>query len=74
MSVREPPDWAGFRQAVAARQRLIMEGLAEFLRLDTVSQKPDRVRTGAEWLRQVMRARGLCGRGIVRAARDGLGV
>ena len=59
MSVREPPDWAGFRQAVAARQRLIMEGLAEFLRLDTVSQKPDRVRTGAEWLRQVMRARGL---------------
>src|SRR5260370_2782776 len=59
MSVREPPNWAGFRQAVAARQRLIMEGLAEFLRLDTVSQKPDRVRTGAEWLSRAMRARGL---------------
>ena len=58
MSVREP-DWAGFRQAVTARQRPIMEGLAEFLRLDTVSQKPDRVRTGAEWLRRAMRVRGL---------------
>src|SRR6266478_3754502 len=58
MSVREP-DWAGFRQAVTARQRPIMEGLAEFLRLDTVSQKPDRVRTGAEWLRRAMQARGL---------------
>src|ERR1700730_5450970 len=58
MSVPEP-DWAGFRQAVTARQRPIMEGLAEFLRLDTVSQNPNRVRTGAEWLSRAMRARGL---------------
>src|SRR5260370_2988503 len=36
-----------------------MEGLAGFHRLDTVSQKPDRVRTGAEWLSRAMRARGL---------------
>jgi acetylornithine deacetylase/succinyl-diaminopimelate desuccinylase-like protein len=36
-----------------------MDGLAEFVRLDTVSQKPDRVRVGAEWLSRAMRARGL---------------
>ena len=36
------PDWAGLGQAIAARRRPIMEGLADFLRLDTVSQKPDR--------------------------------
>jgi acetylornithine deacetylase/succinyl-diaminopimelate desuccinylase-like protein len=36
-----------------------MDGLAEFVRLDTVSQKPDRVRLGAEWLSRAMRARGL---------------
>jgi acetylornithine deacetylase/succinyl-diaminopimelate desuccinylase-like protein len=36
-----------------------MEGLAEFLRLDTVSQNPTGVRTGAEWLVRAMAARGL---------------
>src|SRR6266436_3329517 len=36
-----------------------MEGLADFLRLDTVSQQADRVRAGAAWLAQAMRARGL---------------
>src|SRR5437879_359463 len=54
-----PPDWAGLREAVIARHRPIMEGLTEFLRLDTVSQKPDRVRAGAEWLSRAMRVRGL---------------
>ena len=58
MSV-QPPDWVGLRQAVIARHRPIMEGLTEFLRLDTVSQKPDRVRAGAEWLSRAMRVRGL---------------
>jgi acetylornithine deacetylase/succinyl-diaminopimelate desuccinylase-like protein len=58
MSVPEP-DWAGLRHAVTTRHRPIMEGLAEFLRLDTVSQKPERVRTGAEWLSRAMRARGV---------------
>ena len=53
------PDWAGLGQAVAARRRPIMDGLADFLRLDTVSQKPDRVRAGAEWLTRAMQARGL---------------
>jgi len=54
-----PPDWAAFREAVEARHRPIMEGLADFLRLDTVSQQADRVRAGAAWLSQAMRARGL---------------
>lgn len=36
-----------------------MEGLAEFLRLDTVSQNPDGVRVGGQWLTRVMKARGL---------------
>ncbi len=54
-----PPDWAAFREAVEARHRPIMEGLADFLRLDTVSQQADRVRAGAAWLAQAMRARGL---------------
>src|ERR1700730_6197508 len=58
MSVPEP-DWAGLGHAVTTRHRPIMEGLAEFLRLDTVSQNPDRVRAGAEWLSRAMRARGL---------------
>src|SRR3984893_19054227 len=54
-----PPDWAAFREAVEARHRPIMEGLADFLRLDTVSQQADRGRAGAAWLSQAMRARGL---------------
>ncbi len=53
------PDWEGLTRAVIARRRLIVEGLAEFLRLDTVTQNPAGVRVGAEWLTQAMRARGL---------------
>ena len=52
-------DWGGFEQAIAARRRPIMEGLARFLRLDTVSQNPAGVRAGAEWLVHAMQARGL---------------
>ena len=51
--------WAGLERAVAARHRPIMEGLAGFLRLDTVSQNPAGVRAGGEWLVQAMKARGL---------------
>ncbi|HEX5530235.1 MAG TPA: hypothetical protein VFZ82_11765, partial [Methylomirabilota bacterium] len=53
------PDWAGLGQAITARRRPILEGLADFIRLDTVSQRPDRVRVGAEWLTRAMRARGI---------------
>src|SRR5258705_6912505 len=51
--------WAGMEQAIRARRRAILEGLAGFLRLDTVSQNPDGVRAGGEWLARAMRARGL---------------
>lgn len=53
------PDWEGLTRAVTARRRPIVEGLAEFLRLDTVTQNPAGVRAGAEWLIRAMRARGL---------------
>lgn len=39
-----------------------MDGLADFLRLDTVSQNPRGVRAGGEWLAQAMSARGLATR------------
>jgi acetylornithine deacetylase/succinyl-diaminopimelate desuccinylase-like protein len=58
MTTREP-DWHVLTRAIAARRRTIVEGLADFVRRDTVSQHPDRVRAGAEWLAQAMRSRGL---------------
>ncbi len=56
---KDRADWGGFERAIAARRRPIMEGLARFLRLDTVSQNPAGVRAGAEWLVHAMQARGL---------------
>ncbi len=52
-------DWDGLEHAIQSRRRPIVEGLAEFLRLDTVSQHPAQVRAGGEWLARAMRARGL---------------
>lgn len=52
-------DWAAFDRALAARRREIVEGLVPFLRIDSVSQYPERVRFGAEWLIRAMRARGI---------------
>ena len=51
--------WVGFERAIVARRRPIMEGLAGFLRLDTVSQNSEGVRAGGEWLARAMKARGL---------------
>jgi acetylornithine deacetylase/succinyl-diaminopimelate desuccinylase-like protein len=51
--------WAGLERAIVARHRTIMDGLVGFLRLDTVSQNPEGVRAGGEWLVQAMKARGL---------------
>jgi acetylornithine deacetylase/succinyl-diaminopimelate desuccinylase-like protein len=53
------PDWEDLTRAIATRRRPIVEGLAEFLRLDTVTQNPGGVRAGAAWLTRAMRARGL---------------
>lgn len=52
-------DWSRFEQALAARRRPIVEGLVDFLSVDTVSRHAERVRRGAEWLVGAMRARGL---------------
>ncbi|HUM15152.1 MAG TPA: M20/M25/M40 family metallo-hydrolase [Candidatus Nitrosotalea sp.] len=53
------PDWDALTRAIAARRRPILEGLAEFLRYDTVTQNPEGVRAGALWLAQAMRSRGV---------------
>jgi acetylornithine deacetylase/succinyl-diaminopimelate desuccinylase-like protein len=52
-------DWAAFDQALRARRRRIVNGFADFLRVDTVSQQRERVRIGAGWLQQAMQARTL---------------
>jgi acetylornithine deacetylase/succinyl-diaminopimelate desuccinylase-like protein len=51
--------WPSFEQALGARRREILERFIPFLRVDTVSQEPARVRIGADWLAAAMRARGL---------------
>jgi len=56
------PDWNAFADALRAHHRSITDGLAGFVRIDTVSQEPDRVRRGAEWLVGAMGARGVQGR------------
>jgi acetylornithine deacetylase/succinyl-diaminopimelate desuccinylase-like protein len=52
-------DWPAFDRALRERRRSILEGFVELLRVDTVSQRPERVRAGAEWLRRAMESRGL---------------
>jgi acetylornithine deacetylase/succinyl-diaminopimelate desuccinylase-like protein len=52
-------DWTAFDRALGGAHREIAEGLAAFVRVDTVSQEPDRVRLGAAWLARAMRDRGI---------------
>lgn len=52
-------DWDGLDRLVAAERERIVRGLIDFLRLNTVSQEPERVRAGGESLLDAMRARGL---------------
>ena len=56
------PDWTAFDRALASRRRAIVESFVEFLRLESVSQAPAKVRVAGEWLARVLRARGLDGR------------
>jgi len=56
------PDWAAFDRALASRRRAIVEGFGEFLRLESVSQAPAKVRVAGQWLAELLRARGLDGR------------
>jgi len=58
----DQPDWQGLTRAIASRRRAIVEGLSEFVRHDTVTQNPDRVREGARWLVQIMGSRGVAAR------------
>lgn len=53
------PDWDTLARAIASRRRPIVLGLADFVRLNTVSQNPEGVRAGGGWLTRAMRARGL---------------
>jgi len=50
-------DWPAFDLALRARRRPILRRFTEFLRVDTVSQQPERVRAGANWLAGAMQAR-----------------
>ena len=52
-------DWDGLDRLVAGERERIVRGLIDFLRLNTVSQEPERVRAGGEWLLDALRARGL---------------
>jgi acetylornithine deacetylase/succinyl-diaminopimelate desuccinylase-like protein len=55
-------DWDAFDRRLASRRRDIVEGLVEFLRLESVSQSPAKVRATGDWLAAALRARGLDGR------------
>ena len=57
-TLADPVDWPAFDLALRARRRPILERFTEFLRVDTVSQQPERVRAGAGWLADAMHARG----------------
>ena len=55
-------DWSQFDRLLVSRRRAIVLGFVEFLRRNSVSQEPDRVRDTGEWLAATLRARGLDGR------------
>src|SRR5215831_7591915 len=56
------PDWLAFDRELASRRRAFVEGFVQFLRLESVSQAPAKVRAAGEWLAATLRARGLEGR------------
>ena len=49
-------DWTAFDRLLASRRRAIVESFADFLRLNSVSQEPEKVRATGEWLAAAMRA------------------
>src|SRR5688572_13110483 len=55
-------DWGAFDRRLASRRRAIVESFVEFLRLESVSQVPAKVRVTGVWLAAALRARGLDGR------------
>src|SRR5262249_61048826 len=59
MTDKPMTDWNGLDQLVARERRQIVASFIDFLRLNTVSQEPEHVRRGGEWLLAAMRSRGL---------------
>ena len=55
-------DWSSFDRLLASRRRPIVESFVDFLRLESVSQEPEKVRATGAWLAAAMSARGLAGR------------
>src|SRR5262249_40368661 len=55
-------DWSAFDRALAARRRAIVDGFVDFLPVESVSQRPEKVRIAGEGLAAALRARGLDGR------------
>src|SRR5262245_46007534 len=55
-------DWSAFDRRLASRRRAIVEGFVDFLRRESVSQAPAKVRATGEWLASALTARGLDGR------------
>ena len=56
------PDWTAFDRTLTGRRRAIVESFVEFVRLESVSQEPEKVRVTGEWLANALRARKLDGR------------
>ena len=52
-------DWATFDRTLITKRQSIVSGFLELLRHNTVSQNPEGVRAGGEWLAAHMRRRGL---------------
>ncbi len=52
-------NWATFDQRLRAKRQSIVKGFLELLRRNTVSQNPEGVRAGGEWLAALMKGRGL---------------
>jgi len=55
-------DWSAFDAMLASRRRAIVDGFVDFLRMNAVSQEPEKVRATGTWLAETLRARGLEGR------------
>ena len=55
-------DWSSFDRLLTSRRRPIVESFVDFLRLESVSQEPEKVRATGAWLAAAMSARGLAGR------------
>ena len=52
-------NWDSFDRLLASHRRPIVDGFISFLRMESVSQEPERVRACGEWLARAMQARGL---------------